>query len=79
VAATAGYIAAGWRSSGLPPYTIGYVYLPALAAIVSCSMLLAPIGARVAHSWPVQRLRNGFACMLAVLGAYMWWKALGAA
>ena len=37
--------------------------------------LLAPFGARMAHRWPVARLRGAFATMLFVLGAYMLWKA----
>ena len=76
VAATIGYMLAGWRTTGLPPYSVGYVYLPALAFIVVTSTLLAPIGARAAHAMPVARLRYAFAAMLFVLGAYMWWKAL---
>ena len=34
IAATIGFILAGWNKPGLPPYAIGYVYLPALVAIV---------------------------------------------
>jgi len=75
LAATTGFVIAGLRQTGLPPYSVGYVYLPALAAIVVTSMLLAPVGARLAHAWPVARLRYAFATMLFVLGAYMWWKA----
>jgi uncharacterized membrane protein YfcA len=70
-----GFILAGWNKQGLPPYAIGYVYLPALVAIVLTSTLLAPFGARMAHEWPVRRLRYAFAIMLFCLGAYMWWKA----
>ena len=76
VAATIGYALAGLRKAGLPAYSLGYLYLPALVGIVFTSMLLAPLGARLAHAWPVQRLRRAFAAMLFVLGAYMWWKAL---
>ncbi|MFO1315196.1 MAG: sulfite exporter TauE/SafE family protein [Burkholderiales bacterium] len=75
LAATIGFMLAGMRKSGLPPYSIGYVYVPALLAIVVTSTLLAPVGARLAHAWPVARLRRAFATMLVVLGAYMWWKA----
>jgi uncharacterized membrane protein YfcA len=70
-----GYVFAGLRKTGLPPYSIGYIYLPALVAIVVTSTLLAPVGARVAHAMAVARLRYAFAAMLFVLGAYMWWKA----
>ena len=75
ITASIGFILAGWNKQGLPPYAIGYVYLPALAAIVVTSTLLAPVGARLAHEWPVARLRYAFATMLFCLGAYMWWKA----
>lgn len=75
VAATIGYIYAGLRRDELAPHSIGFVYWPALVAIVACSVLLAPVGARVAHSWSSDKLRRAFACMLFVLGAFMWWKA----
>jgi uncharacterized membrane protein YfcA len=70
-----GFVIAGWNKAGLPPYAFGYVYLPALVAIVATSTLLAPVGARMAHRWPVARLRYAFSAMLFCLGAYMWWKA----
>jgi uncharacterized membrane protein YfcA len=70
-----GFVIAGWNKTGLPPYAVGYVYLPALVAIVITSTMLAPVGARLAHEWPVRRLRYAFAAMLFCLGAYMWWKS----
>lgn len=76
LAATLGYVIAGLRQDGLPPWTVGYVYLPALMLIAVASMALAPLGAKVAHSWPVGRLKRAFALMLFVLGAWMWLKAL---
>jgi uncharacterized membrane protein YfcA len=72
VAATLGFMLAGMRKTGLPPYSVGYVYLPALLFIVVTSTLLAPVGARVAHALPVARLRHAFAAMLFVLGAYIY-------
>ncbi len=75
VAATVGFALAGLRKTGLPPYSIGYVYVPGLVAIAVTSTLLAPLGARAAHAMPVARLRYAFVAMLVVLGAYMWWKA----
>ncbi|MFO1302663.1 MAG: sulfite exporter TauE/SafE family protein [Burkholderiales bacterium] len=72
---TLGFVIAGWNKAGLPPHALGYVYLPALIGIVVTSTLLAPMGARMAHAWPVARLRYAFAAMLFCLGAYMWWKA----
>lgn len=64
IAGTAGYVFTGARSEGLPPLSVGYVYLPALALVVTTSMLAAPIGARLAHRLPVKRLRTIFALML---------------
>jgi uncharacterized membrane protein YfcA len=64
VAGTVGYVLTGVRGEGLPPFSIGYVYLPALALIVVTSMLAAPVGARLAHRLPVRRLRTIFALML---------------
>jgi uncharacterized membrane protein YfcA len=62
----------------MPAWTIGYIYVPALAAIVVASMLFAPMGARAAHRWPVKRLKRSFACLLYALAAYMLWKAASA-
>jgi uncharacterized membrane protein YfcA len=76
IAATIGFIVAGMAKPGLPPYSVGYVYLPALAAVVAASMLSAPWGARVAHTWPVAKLRRAFALLMFALGAYMAWRAV---
>src|SRR6185437_12016189 len=76
LASAIGYAFAGWSAPDLPRYSLGYVYLPAIAVIVVMSTLFAPLGARVAHAWPVRRLRKTFSLMLSILGAWMWWKAL---
>ena len=52
VAGTAGFVIAGLWQSGLPPWSAGYVYLPAMVAVVITSMLVAPVGASMAHRWP---------------------------
>jgi uncharacterized membrane protein YfcA len=64
IAGTAGYVLHGLRIEGLPRPSVGYVYLPALALVVTTSMLAAPLGARLAHSLPVKRLRTIFALLL---------------
>jgi uncharacterized membrane protein YfcA len=71
VAGTVGYVAQGLRANGLPEWSLGYVYLPALALIVAASMPLAPLGARLAHRLPIKRLRVVFALMLFALGLRM--------
>jgi uncharacterized membrane protein YfcA len=64
IAGTVGYVINGLRAEGLPAMSVGYVYLPALAMVVTTSMLFAPLGARLAHRLPVKRLRQIFALML---------------
>ena len=71
LAGTAGYILQGLRVAGLPPGTLGYVFLPALVLVVLTSMLAAPLGARVAHRVPVKRLRVVFAFVLYALATRM--------
>lgn len=68
---TIGYIVSGWRVAGLPPYSLGFVLLPALAMLVLGSVVTAPIGARFAHRLPVPTLRRVFACLLYVLATKM--------
>lgn len=64
VAGAAGYILQGLFAEGLPQWTLGYVYLPALVLVAAASMLAAPWGARVAHRLPVKRLRVAVALLL---------------
>jgi uncharacterized membrane protein YfcA len=59
------------RAEALPPLSLGYVYLPALALVVVTSMLAAPVGARLAHRLPVKRLRIIFALLLYALALRM--------
>jgi uncharacterized membrane protein YfcA len=75
LAGTVSNIYFGWGEPGLPQYSLGFVYLPALAVIAAASVTMAPLGARTAHRWPVQKLRKTFALILYVLAGYMLWKA----
>ncbi|MBF6986616.1 MULTISPECIES: sulfite exporter TauE/SafE family protein [Cupriavidus] len=74
-ASVAGYVWSGWQMPGLPPGSIGYIYLPAMLVIVAASMLTAPLGARTAHQMDVGQLRKAFAVLLLCLASYMLWKA----
>jgi len=71
LAGTAGYVVQGWHATGLPPASLGFVYLPALGLVVVMSMLAAPFGARLAHRLPVKRLRVVFALMFYALALRM--------
>ncbi|MFN5881873.1 MAG: sulfite exporter TauE/SafE family protein [Burkholderiales bacterium] len=74
LAGAVGYVVSGWSVS-LPAGTLGYIYLPALAAISLASVLTAPLGARVAHALPTQTLKQVFAALLLALAIYMLFKA----
>jgi uncharacterized protein len=68
---TLGYIGSGWHATGLPPSSLGFVYLPALAGVVLASMVTAPMGARAAQRMPVATLRRIFALVLYALATKM--------
>jgi len=73
-----GYIISGQNVANLPEYSIGYLWLPALVVIASCSVFMAPVGASAAHRLPVKQLKRVFASILYVLAAYMLYKGLSA-
>jgi uncharacterized protein len=70
-AGAAGYILGGTHVLGLPEYSVGYIYLPALAALVIASVLMAPVGASVAHRTSGTTLKKVFAVVLFALATSM--------
>jgi len=66
-----GFVASGWRIDGLPSASLGFVYLPALAALVAGSVTTAPLGVRLAHRLPVATLKRVFALLLFALATKM--------
>lgn len=66
-----GYLISGWSIAQLPPWSAGFILLPALAGLVSGSVLTAPFGARLAHRLPVMALKRIFALLLYVLATKM--------
>ncbi len=71
ITGTLGYVIAGWQVDGLPSYSIGYVYLPAVVFISAVSVLTAPMGVRSTHRLPVSILKKVFALLLLGLAAKM--------
>lgn len=71
-----GYVTAGLGASGLPAYSMGYVYIPALLACSATSVIFAPIGASLTHRLPVHTLQRVFSLLLLSLAAYMFAKGL---
>ena len=70
-ASTLGFIFMGLDEAGLPPHSLGYINLPAVAGIVTAGVLFAPLGAKLAHVLPDRALRRGFAVFLLFLALRM--------
>lgn len=70
-------IIVGWGRDGLPPFSAGFVNLPAFALISVFTVLMAPVGAALAHKLNADRLRRLFGILLAVVSARMLWQAAG--
>ena len=75
IAGSLGFVATGWEHAQLPPWSVGYIYLPAFLGIVLSSMVFAQIGARWAHQVSPSTLKKIFAALLFVIGL----RLLGAA
>lgn len=71
VAGAFGYIINNLNAADLPPYSLGYVYLPALGFIIFFSVMTAPLGARLAHALPVDKLKKLFAFFLYIVATKM--------
>ena len=73
LAGTIGYATNGILQPdlALPKYSLGYIYLPALAWLVLASTLTAPIGARMTYSMKTSILRTVFVVLLYSLGIRM--------
>jgi len=77
IPATIGLALGGWGASGLPPYSLGYVNLLGFILIAPVSVLMAPLGAHLAHLTDAKRLRLVFALFIAVTAVRMLWDVLG--
>ncbi len=71
VAGAAGFAVAGMSAIAAPGLSSGFIYWPAVAGVTLASVLLAPVGARLAHYLPRQVLQRVFALVLAVVGLKM--------
>lgn len=75
-AATLGFVAFGWGAEGRPPFSLGYVNLPASVVMGVLTGLTAPFGARMAHRLDRKVLRRAFAVYLLLTALSVVVKAL---
>lgn len=67
---TVGYILAGLpKTALLPPLSLGFVSLIGFALLSPLSMMLAPVGARLAHAISRRGLEIAFGCYLVLMAA----------
>jgi uncharacterized membrane protein YfcA len=76
VPGTIGFVISGWGVDRLPPFSVGFINLPALALIGIVASLVAPAGAALAHRLDQVMLKRVFALYLLVIGLRMIWQAL---
>jgi len=75
--ATLGYLLAQVPAvATVPPLTIGYVSLPGFALIAPISWLVAPLGARLAHSLDRRKLSGAFGVFLFAVAIQMLLRVL---
>ena len=75
-AATLGFVVFGWDAAGRPPLSLGWVNVPAALIMGTVTGLVAPWGARLAHSLPKRTLRRAFAAYLLLAAGAVVAKAL---
>ncbi|MFT0851769.1 sulfite exporter TauE/SafE family protein [Achromobacter sp. F4_2707] len=78
LANSVGYVVSGQSIDTGVPGMFGYIHVPTLLGIVVVSMLMAPVGAKCAHSLPVATLKRVFAFLLFALALYMLFRAVNA-
>jgi uncharacterized membrane protein YfcA len=76
VPATLGYLAADAPGTAVPPWTVGLVSLPCLAVVGPVAWLVAPVGARLAHSLDRRKLSMAFGVFLSVVAVRMLYRTL---
>ncbi|WP_068082177.1 sulfite exporter TauE/SafE family protein [Polycladidibacter stylochi] len=72
-----GMIWAGWGEPDLPPLSLGYVNIAAVAIIIPLSLFMAPKGAELAHALPKRKMEVTFGIFLLLVClrfAYSLWS-----
>jgi uncharacterized membrane protein YfcA len=73
---TAGFILTGWQDPRLPPASLGYVNLLGLVAIAPTTVLMAPLGARIAHGISAKGLSVLFGLFLLIVSVRLFYRSV---
>jgi uncharacterized membrane protein YfcA len=72
IPAAIGFVIIGWGEANLPPYSLGFVNIPAFLLIIPASILTAKLGAYAAHKASVPMMRKVFAFFLVLVSLKLW-------
>lgn len=64
-----GYVVAGWGAPGLPVFSTGYVNWIAAGLVIPITLLVAPLGVKLAHRLSKRQLEFGFGIFLLIVSA----------
>lgn len=73
---TLGYVTAGWAAAVPVPWTVGYVYLPALAIMAVAGALGAPLGVRLAGRMNDRLLKKVLAVVILCAALIIAWPSI---
>jgi uncharacterized protein len=65
------FVVSGWKVESLPPWSFGYVYLPATLGIVITSVFTAGVGAKISQRLDTRLLKRIFAGFLVIVSLRM--------
>jgi len=71
-----GFIVTGWNDARIPSGSLGYVSLVGFALIAPATVLTAPLGAKIAHSFSEKKLSILFGAFLVMAAARLFYRAI---
>ena len=72
---TIGFVASGWNDVRVPPGSVGYVNLIGFALIAPATVMTAPLGAKIAHSFSEKKLSMLFGVFLVIAAMRLFYGA----
>jgi uncharacterized protein len=69
-----GFVVGGWGAPGLPPFSTGFINWIAVALIIPITLMIAPVGVKVAHRLSKRQLNAGFGLFLILVSARFFWS-----
>ncbi len=70
------YVVNGWGNPDLPPFSFGYINLLAFILIMPISMLVAPVGVKLAHGLSKRQMEIAFGVFLIIVSARFFYSVL---